>query len=165
MLVDTLGCLLAVLVLAADIADRDGAELLLELYHPLYPWLAHIWADGSYAGALVTDLLTEYGIRLEIVSQLPAQQGFAVLPRRWVVERTQPDYRARPRFERRPAACDHRTHRVAAPGRGRRAGASGASVATHGRGRAMSGPAVALVPPAQFGLTGRQKTVRGQVEP
>jgi transposase len=36
----------------------------------------------------VTDLLTEYGICLEIVSQLPAQQGFAVLPRRWVVERT-----------------------------------------------------------------------------
>ena len=32
MLVDTLGCLLAVLVLAADVADRDGAELLLELY-------------------------------------------------------------------------------------------------------------------------------------
>lgn len=88
MLVDTLGCLLAVLVLAADIADRDGAELLLELYHQLYPWLEHIWADGSYAGALVTDLLTEYGIRLEIVSQLSAQPGFAVLPRRWVVERT-----------------------------------------------------------------------------
>jgi len=86
--VDTLGCLLAVLVLAADIADRDGAELLLELYHPLYPWLAHIWAGGSYAGALVTDLLTEYGIRLESVSQLSAQQGFVVLPRRWVVERT-----------------------------------------------------------------------------
>ena len=88
MLVDTLGCLLAVLVLAADVADRDGAELLLELYCQLYPWLEHIWADGSYAGELVTDLLTEYGICLEIVSQLPAQQGFAVLPRRWVVERT-----------------------------------------------------------------------------
>jgi transposase len=86
-LVDPLGCLLAVLVLAADIADRDGAELLLDLYDPLYPWLAYIWADGSYAGALVTDLLTEDGIRLEIVSQLPAQHGFAGLPRRWVVER------------------------------------------------------------------------------
>ena len=63
MVVDTLGCLLAVLVLAADIVDRAGAELLLQRYHPLYPWLAPIGADGSYAGALATGLLTEYGSR------------------------------------------------------------------------------------------------------
>ena len=83
-----MGNLLAVLVLAADISDRDGAELLLQIYHRLYPALQKIWADGSYAGDLETDFLTRYGIILEIVNKLAAQQGFAVLPRRWVVERT-----------------------------------------------------------------------------
>ena len=83
-----MGNLLAVLVLAADISDRDGAELLLLIYHRRYPGLQQIWADGSYEGDLETDFLTRYGIVLEIVHQLSAPKGFTVLPRRWVVERT-----------------------------------------------------------------------------
>ena len=87
-LVDTMGNLLAVLVLAVDVADRDGAELLLLLYHALYPLLRQIWADGSYEGDLEADLQARYEIVLTIVSKLADQKGFAVLPRRWVVERT-----------------------------------------------------------------------------
>jgi transposase len=87
-LVDTMGNLMAVLVLAADVSDRDGAELLLQIYHALYPLLRKIWADGSYEGDLEADLPAWYEIVLAIVSKLPDQQGFAVLPRRWVVERT-----------------------------------------------------------------------------
>jgi transposase len=87
-LVDTMGGLLAVLVLAADVSDRDGADLLLSLYQALYPFLQKIWADGSYQGDLEADLQARYQISLEIVSKLPEQKGFAVLPRRWVVERT-----------------------------------------------------------------------------
>jgi transposase len=83
-----MGNLMAVLVLAAGVSDRDGGELLLALYHELYPLLEIIWADGSYAGELATDLQAWYGITLVIVSQLAEQKGFAVLPRRWIVERT-----------------------------------------------------------------------------
>jgi transposase len=83
-----MGQLMAVLVLAADVSDRDGADLLLRLYHALYPLLQKIWADGGYEGDLETDFPALYGIVLEIVSKLPNQKGFAVLPRRWVVERS-----------------------------------------------------------------------------
>lgn len=83
-----MGSLVAVLVLAAGVSDRDGGELLLELYHALYPLLQIIWADGSYAGELAANIQARYGITLVIVSQRADQQGFAVLPCRWVVERT-----------------------------------------------------------------------------
>lgn len=87
-LVDTMGNLLTVLVLAADVSDRDGADLLLRLYHALYPLLQKIWADGSYQGDLETECLALYGIILEIISKPPEHKGFTVLPRRWVVERS-----------------------------------------------------------------------------
>ena len=83
-----MGNLLAVLVRAADVSDRDGADWLLELYPALYPLLRKLWADGSDAGDLEADLRARYDIVLAIVSKLPDQKGFAVLPRRWVVERT-----------------------------------------------------------------------------
>ena len=83
-----MGNLMAVLVLAAGVSDRDGGELLLALYQALYPLLELIGADGSYAGELAADIQARYGITLVIVSQLADQTGFAVLPRRWVVERT-----------------------------------------------------------------------------
>ena len=127
-----MGNLLAVLVLAADISDRDGAELLLLIYHRLYPRLQQIWADGSYEGDLETDFLTRYGIVLEIVRQLSAPKGFTVLPRRWVVERTlawlTQSRRLARDYERNPAyseswiwlAALHRTVRFLAPATGAR---------------------------------------------
>jgi putative transposase len=87
-LVDTMGNLLRVVVHRADIQDRDGAYYVFEDIKDLYPKLAKVWADQAYAGELGADLLEEYGIILEIVKKLPEQQGFVVLPRRWVVERS-----------------------------------------------------------------------------
>ncbi len=58
------------------------------VYHALYPLLQKIWADSSYEGDLEADFRAQYRILLEIVSKWPQQQGFVVLPRRWVVERT-----------------------------------------------------------------------------
>jgi len=125
--------LLAILVLAADIAHRDGAELLLLIYHRLYPVLQQIWADGSYAGELEADVLTRYGIVLEIVRQLSAPKGFTVLPRRWVVERTlawlTQGRRLVRDYERNPAYSEawiwlsaiHRTVKHLAPAPGARA--------------------------------------------
>ena len=88
-LVDTVGHLLKVVVHTADIQDRDGAKLLLQALPPMLRLrLLKIWADGGYRGALIDWCQQTLMARLEIVSPPPAQQGFAVLPRRWVVERT-----------------------------------------------------------------------------
>jgi len=87
-LVDTQGCLLAVLVLAADISDRDGAGLLLALYHARYPRLTKLWGDSHYGGTLPDDVQTQYGITVEVVRKPTDQDGFVPLPKRWIVERT-----------------------------------------------------------------------------
>ena len=85
---DTDGLLLQVVVHSAGIQDRDGAKLLLERCKNRFPRLELIWADGGYKGKLITWVKQECGWRLEIVKKPADQKGFAVLPRRWVVERT-----------------------------------------------------------------------------
>lgn len=87
-LVDTLGLLLTVVVHAANIQDRDGAKLVLEKARGKFLRLALIWADGGYAGKLIEWVQQSCGWLLEIVKRRDDVQGFVVLPRRWVVERT-----------------------------------------------------------------------------
>lgn len=87
-LVDALGLLLVVVVHAANIQDRDGAKLVLEKTRGKFPRLALIWADGGYAGKLIEWVKDACGWILEIVKRSDDVQGFVVLPRRWVVERT-----------------------------------------------------------------------------
>ena len=87
--VDTAGLLLSVAVHPADVQDRDGARLALKELAGRCPRLRLIWADGGYRGAALSEWVQEeLGCRLEIVGRQAGQQGFAVLPRRWVVERT-----------------------------------------------------------------------------
>ena len=88
MWVDTEGLVLAVLVLAADVSDQDGALLLLALYHARYPALRHMWGDTHYGGALLLAVYAAAGIDLEVVQKPSKQRGFVPLPRRWVVERS-----------------------------------------------------------------------------
>jgi len=87
-LVDTMGLLLAVVVNAASVQDRDGAKLLLNRAGGRLKSLQIIWADGNYAGALVGWVRDTFACALEIVKRPPAAKGFVLLPRRWVVERT-----------------------------------------------------------------------------
>jgi putative transposase len=88
-LVDTLGNLLDVIVSAANLNDREGAKgLLSKVERQIALRLLKIWADKGYQGDLETWLHEQWGIALEIVSAEPDQVGFAVQPRRWVVERT-----------------------------------------------------------------------------
>lgn len=90
-LVDTLGLLLGVVVTAASVQDRDGAKTVLAGGVPALVRLTHLWADAGYAGALVAwvqNFQPERALTLAIVRRTQGQKGFAVLPRRWVVERT-----------------------------------------------------------------------------
>jgi putative transposase len=86
--VDTLGLILAVVVHAADIQDRDGAKLVFNRMRDWLPRLKIIWADGGYAGKLIAWVKESMSWLLEIVKRSDNTQGFEVLPRRWIVERT-----------------------------------------------------------------------------
>lgn len=86
---DTQGHLLAIHVHPADIQDRDGAVELLAALRSLYPWLRHLFADGGYAGTKLQTGLAGHGTwTVQVVKRPTGVQGFEVLPRRWVVERT-----------------------------------------------------------------------------
>jgi putative transposase len=87
-LVDVLGLLLVILVLPANIQDRNGGRMLLKALHSAYPSVTKAWADGAYAGELVRFAHDDLGIDLEIVKTPPDAHTFQVLPFRWVVERT-----------------------------------------------------------------------------
>jgi putative transposase len=87
-LVDVLGLVLAILVLPANIQDRDGGWPLLETAHREYPSLVKVWADGVYAGGFVQRVRDDLNIDVEIVKKPPDAHTFKVLPRRWIVERT-----------------------------------------------------------------------------
>lgn len=88
-LVDTLGNLLHVVVHPAHLQDRDGAKLVFnDLPETLWQRLALIWADGGYRGKLVQWVHKTFDALLEIVLRSDDVEGFHVLPRRWVVERT-----------------------------------------------------------------------------
>ena len=88
--VDTIGLLLTVLVTAASVQDRDAARPLLWNLRRAFPSVRLAWADGGYAGKLVTWARTRLKpkLTLEIVKRPDDLHTFQVLPRRWVVERT-----------------------------------------------------------------------------
>lgn len=87
-LVDTLGNLLDVVVSAANSSDRHGLQALLtKVERQMALRLLKIWADKNYQGDVEVWLHEHWNIALEIVSAQEGQVGFAVQPRRWVVER------------------------------------------------------------------------------
>lgn len=84
---DTLGLLLTVVVVTASVQDRDGAKpVLLETY--LRTGVRFVFADGAFAGRLLDWAHTIVRTTLHIVRKPADQRGFAVIPRRWAVERT-----------------------------------------------------------------------------
>lgn len=88
-LVDTLGNLLDVVVSVANLNDREGAKLLMtKVERQILLRLLKIWVDKGYQGDLGTWFYEQYQIELEVVAPDKDQKGFAVQPRRWVVERT-----------------------------------------------------------------------------
>lgn len=87
-MVDTLGLLLCAVVTAACVSESAGARLLLSRMPGGCKKLRKIWVDGGYFGTLLVWALERWCLVLEVVKRPPEQKGFAVLPRRWVVERT-----------------------------------------------------------------------------
>jgi putative transposase len=94
LLVDTLGLLIAVVVGPASGQDRDAAAVLLRRARRRGRHrLALTWADNGYHGEYQEWSRQVLGITVEIVDRAALaaarkREGFRVLPRRWVVERT-----------------------------------------------------------------------------
>jgi transposase len=88
LVVDCLGLVVAVLVTAASVQDRDGACALLARLRARFSTITMVWADGGYAGRLVLWARAVLHLSLTIVKRTDDVEGFVVLPRRWVVERT-----------------------------------------------------------------------------
>lgn len=85
-----MGLLLHAVVHKADIQDRDGGILVLETLFGMFPFLRKLFADGGYQGAQFQKALARILPQLTtaIVKRSDRANGFEVLPRRWVVERT-----------------------------------------------------------------------------
>jgi transposase len=84
-LTDPDGRLLMAAVSPPDLHDSHGGVTLLRASRQLWLFLAHCFADRAYRGERVGTVTT---ITVEIVEPEDGQTGFAVQPRRWVVERT-----------------------------------------------------------------------------
>src|SRR5919107_2679457 len=83
--VDTDGRLLMVNLTSADIQDAAGAEAIIGAIRQRWPWLKHLFADGAYDRGKLMSAAAFRDFVIEIVRKLADQQGFHVLPRRWVV--------------------------------------------------------------------------------
>ena len=90
--VDTLGLLLAVVVTSAAIDDAAAApQLFAQLERREFPRLKVVWADSKYHNyALYAWKARQRSLpwKLVIVSRPQGAQGFVVIPKRWMVERT-----------------------------------------------------------------------------
>lgn len=86
--VDCLGLLLVVMVTTASVHDSNAAVDLLERLRRRFKKITLVWADGGYAGRLVTWAMERPQLTLQIVKRSDDAAGFVVLPRRWCVERT-----------------------------------------------------------------------------
>ena len=87
--VDTLGHLLALLVTPADEQDRaQVAALAAAVQEATGEAVEVAFVDQGYTGDCPAEAAAERGSRLEVVRLPGAKRGFVLLPRRWVVERS-----------------------------------------------------------------------------
>jgi transposase len=87
--VDTLGHLLALLVTPANAQDRAQVAALVERVQEATGEMVEVaFVDQGYSGERPAAAAAARGIRLEVVKLPGARRGFVLLPRRWVVERS-----------------------------------------------------------------------------
>ena len=91
LLTDTQGLALEVMVTPANVSENAGAKALWRRAGRrcgVTKRLRRVWVDQGYKVGLVHWCQGRYGVQLQIVEKPKDQKGFAVQPRRWVVERT-----------------------------------------------------------------------------
>ena len=89
LLVDTEGLVIALLVSGADIHDADAAKTLMESHPDELSDIEVIWADSKYSQKGLPEWVSDnLDARIEVKMRPTDAEGFAVIKRRWVVERT-----------------------------------------------------------------------------
>jgi putative transposase len=86
-LVDADGTWLAVAVVPAGVQDRDCLDALTS-GKQAWPSLREAVLDGAFVAERCQVWCNLHGMRRRVVERDPAQKGFVVLERRWVVERS-----------------------------------------------------------------------------
>jgi transposase len=86
-LVDADGTWLAVATVPANVQDRDCLEALTP-GKQTWPSLREAVLDGAFVAERCQVWCNLHGMRRRVVERDPAQKGFVVLERRWVVERS-----------------------------------------------------------------------------
>lgn len=87
--VDTLGLVLAVTVHGAGWQDQDGACFVLLALKERFKRLKVVFADSAYGRSGLPEWVAEtFGWLLQTVLRPAGAEGFVVLPKRWIVERT-----------------------------------------------------------------------------
>ena len=86
-LVDAHGHVLAVAVVPASVQDRDTLEAL-DGDKACWPGLREGVYDGAFAAERCREWSNRHGMRHRLVTREPKAEGFVVLARRWVVERS-----------------------------------------------------------------------------
>lgn len=90
LLVDTLGLLIAVAIIAADVHDGlGGQEVLIHCEEEQAQNLLVIWIDKTFQHAGFPEYVEQYThARVETKTRPKDADGFEVIPKRWIVERT-----------------------------------------------------------------------------
>jgi putative transposase len=91
LIVDTLGLLIKANVTAANVQDVHAGKQIFQMLSEQPEQLTRlqiIFADGGYRGELVDWVKQNLHADLSIVLKVDGQKGFHVLPKRWVIERT-----------------------------------------------------------------------------
>ena len=84
---DVQGCLLSVVVHAANIHDTKGGISTARRAYERYPSIQKFCADAGYRGTFVSDLKEQLDLDVDISEKIKPHQ-WEKLPWRWVVERT-----------------------------------------------------------------------------
>ncbi len=84
---DVLGCLLSIVVHAANIHDTKGGISAAKEAYERYPSIQKFCADAGYRGTFVSDVKEQLGLDVDISEKIKPHQ-WEKLPWRWVVERT-----------------------------------------------------------------------------
>jgi transposase len=82
------GFLLRVLVHPADRSDTEGAAWRLAAHHQSFPRMQDIRGDEGYTPGFNEGMHRTTTIRLHVIEKPPGQKGCAVIPKRWVGERS-----------------------------------------------------------------------------
>jgi transposase len=86
--VDTLGLPNGIHVTTANITDRDGAKEMFKRYAPKLARIVKVLCDGGYAGEnFAKAVMSLINAAVEVAKRSELHK-FAVIPKRWIVERS-----------------------------------------------------------------------------